>query len=208
MWLQAFNADLTLCFVTWSNHRTFSYLRVGEKQAELGPPDVSSRGRGRANPTAKGKWAVKIPTGCAHQHDSHSQEPPATQNYSFPVEFHLLITDLQEMGPHFTGGIRWVKKQSLPSSKVSVRDGSMIQLRSIPGKVCWGLGASSSWKHAARPGSKALEMELLQKKPTLTPCWKVFLRLAFSCCCYYNHKGLSQRTLPLGLAVKVPLFNS
>ena len=76
---------------------------MGEKQAELGPPDVSSRGRGRANPTAKGKWAVKIPTGCAHQHDSHSQEPPATQNYSFPVEFHLLITDLQEMGPHFTG---------------------------------------------------------------------------------------------------------
>lgn len=27
----------------------------------------------------------------------------------------------------------------------------MIQLRSIPGKVCRGLGASSSWKHATRP---------------------------------------------------------
>lgn len=46
------------------------------------------------------------------------------------------------------------------------------------------------------------------RKTILTPCWKVFLWLAFSCCCYYNHKGLSQRTLPLGLAVRVPLFNS
>ena len=160
MWLQAFNADLTLCFVTWSNHRTFSYLRVREEQAELGPPEVSSRGRGRANPTGKGKWAIKIPTGCAHQHDSHSQEPPATQNYSFPVEFHLLITDLQEMGPHFTGGIRWVKKQSLPSSKVSVRGGSMIQLRSIPGKVCWGLGASSSSMFRESSGARRIPHHL------------------------------------------------
>lgn len=54
--IEGFNFELTLCFVIWSDLRTFYYLGVtGEG---LGPPEFSSGGRGRANLTSWYKGPV------------------------------------------------------------------------------------------------------------------------------------------------------